>query len=66
MTSTTHANHKNTDKIISICGNQTTTKRIALMGEQFNLRRIVNNSRGRRLESYAMEFCLTLPLSGRV
>ncbi|MGF1699611.1 hypothetical protein L4D09_04750 [Photobacterium makurazakiensis] len=36
-------------------------KRIALMGEQFNLRRTVNNSRGRRLESYAMEFCLTLP-----
>lgn len=61
LTSTTHANHKNTDKIISICGNQTTTKRIALMGEQFNLRRTVNNSRGRRLESYAMEFCLTLP-----
>ncbi|MFA0672539.1 hypothetical protein AB4584_25475 [Vibrio splendidus] len=63
MTSTTHANHKNTDKIISICGNQTTTKRIALMGEQFNLRRTINNSRGRRLESYAMEFCLTLPKS---
>ncbi|MEZ9651803.1 hypothetical protein BCU32_012725 [Vibrio lentus] len=61
LTSTTHSNHKNTEKIISICGNQTTTKRIALMGEQFNLRRTVNNSRGRRLESYAMEFCLTLP-----
>lgn len=61
LTSTTHSNHKNTEKIINICGNQLTTKRIALIGEQFNLRRTVNRSRGRRLESYAMEFCLTLP-----
>lgn len=61
LTSTTHSNHKNTEKIIDILGNQTTTKRIALMGEQFNLHRTVNNTRGRRLESYAMEFCLTLP-----
>ncbi|MGR5175951.1 hypothetical protein [Vibrio mediterranei] len=61
LTSTTHSNHKNTEKITSILGSQTTTKNIALLGEQFNLRRTVNNSRGRRLESYAMEFCLTLP-----
>ncbi|WP_199479918.1 hypothetical protein [Vibrio harveyi] len=61
LTSTTHSNHKYTEKITSILGSQTTTKNIALLGEQFNLRRTVNNSRGRRLESYAMEFCLTLP-----
>ncbi|TNZ71745.1 hypothetical protein CGK41_16175 [Vibrio parahaemolyticus] len=65
LTSTTHSNHKYTEKIISICGNQATVKIIALMGEQFNLRRTVNNSRGRRLESYAMEFCLTLPKNYR-
>ncbi|MCG7499891.1 hypothetical protein MHO82_23780 [Vibrio sp. Of7-15] len=61
LTSTTHSNHKNTEKIISICGNKTTVKRVSLMGEQFNLRRTINRTKGRRLESYAMEFCLTLP-----
>lgn len=61
LTSSTHSNHRYTEKIINIVGDQRTTKRIALMGEQFNLRRTINNTRGRRLESYAMEFCLTLP-----
>jgi hypothetical protein len=61
LTSKKHPNHKNTENIINLYGDKNTTKRIALMGENFNLKRIMANSRGRRVESYAMEFCLTLP-----
>ncbi|MCG9665818.1 hypothetical protein L1D26_22470 [Vibrio mediterranei] len=61
LTSVNHSNHRNTESIIDIIGDSSSVKRIALMGEHFNLKRNVSNSRGRRLESYAMEFCLTLP-----
>lgn len=61
LTSQSHPNHKNTTKIISLIGSADTVRKISLLGENFNLNRIIKKSRGRRLESYAMEFCLTLP-----
>ncbi|WP_017222842.1 hypothetical protein [Moritella dasanensis] len=61
-----HPNHKTTEKLISIVGNENTSRRIALIGEQFRLNQQLNNTRGGRpLSSYAIEFCLTLPKGHR-
>lgn len=57
-----HANHKYTEDLVSLFGCADTSKRIALIGEQFRLKQQLNNRRGGRpLSSYAMEYCLTLP-----
>ncbi|HBC3401498.1 TPA: hypothetical protein KDX79_003354 [Vibrio parahaemolyticus] len=57
-----HANHKYTEKLVSLFGCGATSKRIALTGEQFRLNQQLNNRRGGRpLSTYAMEYCLTLP-----
>ncbi|HHY0422528.1 TPA: hypothetical protein ACVU4V_004229 [Vibrio parahaemolyticus] len=57
-----HPNHRNTEQIISIIGDFNTSRRIALVGEQFRLNQKLNNAKGGRpLSSYAVEFCLTLP-----
>ncbi|WP_279151329.1 hypothetical protein [Photobacterium iliopiscarium] len=61
LTSTSHPNHNNTKNIIPIFGNKESIKRLSIFGERFNLNKNVNQCRGRRLDSYAMEFCLTLP-----
>ncbi|MEZ8723820.1 hypothetical protein AB6D66_22325 [Vibrio pomeroyi] len=57
-----HANHKHTQRIVSIFGCAKTSNRIALAGEEFRLNQKIYNSRGGRpLSSYAVEYCLTLP-----
>lgn len=61
-----HANHKNTENLISIFGSAETSNRIALAGEEFRLNQQLHNRRGGRpLSSYAIEYCLTLPKSYR-
>ncbi|MGL1043841.1 hypothetical protein ACSTD6_16640 [Vibrio vulnificus] len=62
LLNTKHANHKNTEHIISIYGCAKTSHQIALAGEGFRLKQQLNNRKGGRpLSSYAMEYCLTLP-----
>lgn len=61
ITSTKHPNHTNTTKILSLIGNEHTSKYIALIGEQYRLRQQMGHKAGRHLSSYAMEYCLTLP-----
>lgn len=57
-----HANHKHTERIVSIIGNADSSHRIALAGEEFRLNQQIYNRRGGRpLSSYAVEYCLTLP-----
>lgn len=66
LLSTKHPNHKNTEKLLSIVGNQNTSHRIALAGEKFRLNQKLYSSKGGRpLSSYAVEFCLTLPKGHR-
>lgn len=60
-----HPNHRSTESIISLFGNAKTSQRIALIGEQFRLNQHLNHKGGRRLSSYAMEYCLTLPKGHR-
>lgn len=61
LTSQSHPNHQRTEQIVSLVGNEQTSQRIALRGEQFRLNQRLNKKGGRPLCSYAMEFCLTLP-----
>lgn len=61
LSSTSHRNHKNTEKIISLIGTPKTSQLIALLGEKFKTNQLMLRARGRPLSSYAMEFCLTLP-----
>ncbi|EKO3487577.1 hypothetical protein M3924_003246 [Vibrio fluvialis] len=57
-----HANHTNTEDLISIFGGSETSNRIALSGEKYRLnQQIYQRKGGRPLTSYAMEYCLTLP-----
>ncbi|QDF66033.1 hypothetical protein FJQ87_04475 [Shewanella sp. SNU WT4] len=57
-----HANHKHTERIVSIFGSPNTSNKIALAGEEFRLNQQMYNRRGGRpLSSYAVEYCLTLP-----
>ncbi|MEZ8826156.1 hypothetical protein AB6E04_17510 [Vibrio amylolyticus] len=56
-----HRNHKQTEQIISLIGNKQTSQRIALRGEQFRTIQQMEKRRGRPIESYAVEYCLTLP-----
>jgi len=57
ITSAKHPNHKKTENLISLIGNRSTSKRIALLGEQFRLDQQLNNKRGGRpLSSFAVEF----------
>ncbi len=62
LQSLSHANHKNTERIVSIFGCAGTSSRIAIAGEGFRLKQQMCNHRGGRpLSSYAVEYCLTLP-----
>ncbi|EIK4809222.1 hypothetical protein LJ779_002556 [Vibrio parahaemolyticus] len=62
LNSRKHQNHINTEAIIDIVGNESTSKRIILAGEKYRLRnKLKSNRRGRPLSSFAIEFCLTLP-----
>lgn len=62
LQSLTHANHKHTQRIVSIFGCTETSNRIALAGEEFRLNQQMHNRRGGRpLSSYAVEYCLILP-----
>ncbi|MFA0050270.1 hypothetical protein AB4403_04480 [Vibrio breoganii] len=61
LLSTSHRNHRNTEQIINLLGNSSTSQRIALAGEQFRTKQMLNRQGGRPLQTYAMEFCLTLP-----
>ncbi|PPL15498.1 hypothetical protein UN63_12465 [Oceanisphaera arctica] len=66
LLSTTHTNHKTTEKIIPIAGDKNTSKTIAIIGEKFKLDQKLNNKKGGRpLSSYAVEYCLTLPKGHR-
>nr|WP_229649989.1 hypothetical protein [Vibrio splendidus]MCC4882335.1 hypothetical protein [Vibrio splendidus] len=57
-----HANHKNTERLISIIGDSNTSNKIALSGEEFRINQQLYSRRGGRpLSSFAMEYCLTLP-----
>lgn len=60
-----HPNHRTTEAIISLFGSARTSQRIAMVGEQFRLIQHLNRKGGRRLSSYAMEYCLTLPKGHR-
>ncbi|MEZ9635253.1 hypothetical protein AB4299_18645 [Vibrio cyclitrophicus] len=62
LNSRTHQNHTNTEAIIDIIGNESTSKKIIIAGERYRLRsKLKANRRGRPLSSFAIEFCLTLP-----
>ncbi|WP_146447165.1 hypothetical protein [Vibrio cyclitrophicus] len=62
LKSESHPNHSNTEAIFDVVGNEATSKRIIVNGEQYKLNRMLsNNRRGRQVSSFAMEFCLTLP-----
>ncbi|MCX2758976.1 hypothetical protein OQJ65_03790 [Vibrio sp. Sgm 22] len=62
LKSESHPNHTNTNAIFDVVGNEATSKRIIVAGEQYKLNKMLSsNSRGRPLTSFAMEFCLTLP-----
>ncbi|GAM58167.1 hypothetical protein JCM19231_1548 [Vibrio ishigakensis] len=61
LLSKSHPNHKNTERILNLLGNQKTSQRIAIAGEHFRTTQMLNNKGGRPLQSYAMEFCLTMP-----
>ncbi|NOH44468.1 hypothetical protein F0259_11680 [Vibrio cyclitrophicus] len=57
-----HPNHTNTEAIFDVVGNEATSKRIIVNGEQYKLNKMLsNNRRGRMVSSFAMEYCLTLP-----
>lgn len=57
-----HPNHTNTEAIFNVVGNEATSKRIIVAGEQYKLNKMLsNNRRGRQVSSIAMEFCLSLP-----
>ena len=60
-----HPNHRTTEAIVPLIGNQKTSQRIALIGEQFRVKQHLNRKGGRPLSSYAMEYCLTLPKGHR-
>lgn len=61
LMSTSHPNHKATEQIISLYGSSRTSQNIAMRAEQFKVRQMLNRRGGRPLESFAMEYCLTLP-----
>lgn len=62
LKSESHPNHTNTEAIFDVVGNEATSKRIIVAGEQYKLNKMLsNNRRGRQLSSFAMEYCLTLP-----
>ncbi|MFL7019411.1 hypothetical protein [Vibrio cyclitrophicus] len=62
LKSESHPNHTNTESIFDVVGNEATSKRIIVAGEQYKLNKMLSsNRRGRPLTSLAMEFCLTLP-----
>ncbi|MEZ9107909.1 hypothetical protein AB9R85_04050 [Vibrio cyclitrophicus] len=62
LKSESHPNHTNTEAIFDVVGNEATSKRIIVAGEQYKLNKMLSsNRRGRPLTSLAMEFCLTLP-----
>ncbi|OEE34438.1 hypothetical protein A1QO_07930 [Vibrio genomosp. F10 str. ZF-129] len=61
LLSSSHRNHQNTEKIISLIGNAKTSQLIALRGEEYKTTQQILKTRGRPISSYAMEFCLTLP-----
>ncbi|EOG7700947.1 hypothetical protein ACLINR_000425 [Vibrio parahaemolyticus] len=66
LNSANHPNHANTEAIFDIVGNEITSKRILISGEQYRLQqKLRSERRGRPLSSYAMEFCLTLPKTYR-
>ncbi|MEZ8410473.1 hypothetical protein AB6C88_22005 [Vibrio splendidus] len=57
-----HPNHTNTEAIFDVIGNEATSKRIVVAGEQYKLNKMLsNNRRGRKVSSFALEFCLSLP-----
>lgn len=57
-----HPNHTNTEAILNVVGNEATSKRIIVAGEQYKLNKMLSsNRRGRQVSSIAMEFCLSLP-----
>ena len=61
LVSTKNASHKETN-IISLIGSPETSRRMAILGEQYKLYQQQKQKRGGRpLSSYAVEYCITLP-----
>ncbi|MFW1017614.1 hypothetical protein [Vibrio parahaemolyticus] len=61
LLSTKVASHKET-KIIELIGTPKTSRRIAMLGEQYRLYQAAKQTRGGRpLASFAIEYCITLP-----
>lgn len=61
LVSTKTASHKETN-IISLIGSPETSRRMAILGEQYKLYQQQKQKRGGRpLSSYAVEYCITLP-----
>ncbi|WP_059018961.1 hypothetical protein [Vibrio coralliirubri] len=62
LKSSSHPNHTNTEEIFDVVGNEATSKRIIVAGEQYKLNKMLsNNRRGRSISSFAVEFCLSFP-----
>ncbi|WP_129830551.1 hypothetical protein [Vibrio parahaemolyticus] len=55
------ASHKSTN-IVEIIGTSLTSRKIAMLGEQYRLYQISKQTKGGRpLSSFAVEYCITLP-----
>lgn len=61
LLSTKVASHKSTN-IVEIIGTSLTSRKIAMLGEQYRLYQISRQTKGGRpLSSFAVEYCITLP-----
>lgn len=61
LTNSKHPNHRYTEQIKSIFGNDRTMSNIAYAAESYVARKAANGKGGRPINSYAIEFTLNLP-----
>ena len=61
MMNAEHVNHRNTERIVPIFGNDRTMSNISYAGESYAAKQAANGKGGRPPSSYAIEFTLNLP-----
>ncbi|WP_146146584.1 hypothetical protein [Photobacterium leiognathi] len=61
LTDKDHSNHKNTSAIIELLGSEKTVEHIANFVYRYNKCKTLNQEKGRKVESFAVEFTLNLP-----
>lgn len=61
LSNTKHPNHRNTERIQPIFGNDRTMNNISYSGESYAAKQAANGKGGRPPSSYAIEFTLNLP-----